>query len=177
MLAAGADTELRSHRTGTTALYEAVTNRKPAIIAALLKGGADPDAANHWGITPRRIAQRFGNAGLFVPYPKTKGVPPPPQIQNAEHLAENHHPNFQIPTRTERERLHPGQQVGVYVYGPRVEGKTDTVQVQITERQEHGDGVRYRATVQTPIEQTHLRPDIQDVAFGPEHIATIFHPR
>src|SRR5439155_2612282 len=63
LLRAGADTELRYFRTGETALYMAVQHRNEQIIAilvaALVAAGANPDAPNYWGLTPRAWASRM----------------------------------------------------------------------------------------------------------------------
>src|SRR5687767_10985588 len=56
LLRSGADTELRYFRTGETALYMAVQHSSDPIIAALVVGGANPDAPNYWGLTPRTWA-------------------------------------------------------------------------------------------------------------------------
>ncbi len=60
VLRAGSDTRLRYFRTGCTALLLAVQAQKIPIIEALISGGANPDAANHWGLTPRtRSSERL----------------------------------------------------------------------------------------------------------------------
>src|SRR5713226_3328175 len=65
LLRVGADTEVRDFGTGETALYMAVLERNKPIITALLKAGANPDAANHWGISPRSIRAQVGLDSLF----------------------------------------------------------------------------------------------------------------
>jgi ankyrin repeat protein len=169
LLAAGADTELRYHRTGQTALHMAVCERNEPIIQALVQGGANPDAANHWGITPRK-----SRPASFERVPARQIDMPPPLIQNAEHLAEQHHPHFEIPGREEREELLPGEAVDVYVYGPKSSAKQDTVKVRIAERRGDGAGVRYVAAVVTPLDQTHLAAGTRHVEIGPENVATIY---
>src|SRR5262245_59612057 len=86
LLRAGADTELRYFRTGEPALYMAVQQRNEAIIAALLAAGANPDAPNYWGMTPRIWASHTAST-WFKRVARTKTPTPPPRIQNAEHLA------------------------------------------------------------------------------------------
>jgi hypothetical protein len=102
---------------------------------------------------------------------------PEPRIQNAEHLADHYHPRFKIPDREERETMQVGRAVDLYVYGPKAEGKQDTVKVRITARSGRRPQVRYTATVETPIERTHLAPDTTEVEFGPENIASVYVPR
>ena len=102
---------------------------------------------------------------------------PEPRIQNAEHLADNHYPHFKIPSRKEREGLRPGQAVDLYVYGPKDDGKRDTVKVRISARNGADEDTRYVATVETPMVETHLRPGTAEVEFGPEHVATVYTPR
>src|SRR5215469_3499848 len=53
LLRAGADTELRDYRTGSTALYRAALDRDQAMVALLVSAGANPDNPNYWGVTPR----------------------------------------------------------------------------------------------------------------------------
>lgn len=97
LIGAGADTELRHYRTGATALHVAVEEENESIITALIKGGANPDAANHWGLTPRKVASLAGLASFFKGVPKQKPKPAGIRIQNAEHLAEHYWPRFKIP--------------------------------------------------------------------------------
>lgn len=176
LLRAGADTELRYFRTGETALYMAVQERKAPIIAALVAGGANPDAPNHWGLTPRAWASHSG-ATYFDRVP-TKPTPlPPPRIQNAEHLADHYHPRFKIPDEEERQTMQVGQAVDLYVYGPKAAGKHDTVKVRITATSGSGSKVRYTAAVETPHERTHLPEGMAVVEFGPENIASVYVPR
>jgi hypothetical protein len=172
LLSAGTDTELRYYRTGETALYMAVTNRNEAIVKSLIAGGANPDAANYWGVTPRRWHPEW-----FEHLPKREDDIPEPRIQNAEHLADHYHPRFKVPDRQEREGLQPGQAVDLYVYGPKTEGKADTVKARISARIGLDSDVRYRAIVETPIEQTHLGPGTTEVEFGPENVASVYVPR
>jgi hypothetical protein len=177
LLRAGADTELRYFRTGETALSLAVQQRSEPIIAALVQGGADPDAPNYWGITPRRRLPNLGLPPVFDHVPEREVPLPPPRIQNAEHLADHYHPRFKIPGRPERETLKVGQAVDLYVYGPKSEAKQDTVKVRITARQGHRPTVRYTAAVETPVERTHLAPGTMEVEFGPENVASVYIPR
>jgi hypothetical protein len=174
LLAARADTELRYFRTGETALYMAVQERKDPIVAALVAGGANPDAPNHWGLTPRKWAREFG-ARWFDAIPVRQMPLPPPRIQNAEHLADNHE-RFEIPARAERETLKVGQAVDVYVYGPKEAAKQDTVKVRIAKVEGARPAVRYAGTVETPSERTHLAPGTTALEFGPEHVATVYVP-
>jgi hypothetical protein len=102
---------------------------------------------------------------------------PPPRIQNAEHLAEHYHPRFEIPDREERENVQVGQAVDLYVYGPKAEGKQDTVKVRITARSGRPPDVRYTATVETPLARTHLAEGTAVLKFGAEHIASVYVPR
>jgi len=64
--------------------------------------------------------------------------------------------------------------VDLYVYGPKLDGKHDTVKVRVSARWEQGETVRYVAAVETPIEQTHLLPSTKEVEFGPENVATVY---
>jgi hypothetical protein len=168
LLKAGADTERRYYRTGETALYMAVQERKEPIIKALIAAGANPDAANYWGVTPRKW-----HPASFKRVRRQDVEWPEPRIQNAEHLADHHYPEFQIPDREERESLKPGQAVNLYVYGPKSEKKQDTFKVRITARQGRRPNVKYLATLETPVEETHLPAGTRKVEFGPEHVATV----
>jgi Ankyrin repeats (3 copies) len=176
LLRAGADTELRHFRTGATVLYMAVQERNEPIIAALVAAGADPDAPNYWGLTPRTWASHSLST-YFDHLPPVETPLPPPRIQNAEHLADHYHPRFEIPEREERETMEVGQAVDLYIFGPKEEMKQDTVKVRITARKGRGPGVHYTAMVETPIERTHLAPGTTVVEFGPENIATVYVPR
>lgn len=169
LLRAGANTEIRDYRTGSTALYDAALNKDKAMAALLVSAGANPDSPNHWGVTPRRwLPEAFSNVPILqMPLPE-------PRIQNAEHLADHHHPHFEIPTLKERVSLQPGQAVDVYVYGPKSESKRDQVKVRITSRTSGGRYTRYVANVETPLEQTHLAPGMETVEFGPENVATVW---
>jgi hypothetical protein len=137
--------------------------------ALLVSAGANPDAPNYWGVTPRRwLPEAFSNVPL-------RDMPlPEPRIQNAEHLADHYHPHFEIPTLKERVSLQPGQAVDLYVYGPKSESKQDQVKVRITSRIGSGRYTRYVANVETPLEQTHLAPGTEKVEFGPENVATVW---
>jgi hypothetical protein len=176
LLRAGANTELQYFRTGETPLYMAVQERNEPIIAALVAAGANPDAPNYWGLTPRAWAVRQG-ATYFNHVPPQETPFPPPRIQNAEHLADHYHPRFKIPKREERESLQIGQAVDLYVFGPRAETKQDTVKVRINARRGRPRQVRYTATVETPIKRTHLPEGMTVVEFGPENIASVYLPR
>lgn len=176
LLRAGADTELHYFRTGETALYMAVQQRNEPIIAALVAAGANPDAPNYWGLTPRAWASRAGSM-YFDRIPPRETPLPPPRIQNAEHLADHYHPRFKIPDREERETMQVGQAVNLYVYGPQAETKQDTVKVRITARSGRRPRVHYTATIETPIERTHLAEGTMVVEFGPENIASVYVPR
>lgn len=172
LVRAGANTELRDLRTGATALYDAAQPGKRELVAALLAGGANPDAANHYGVTPRQWRPEW-----FADVPPRPVDRPPPLIQNAEHLADHYHPRFKIPEREERETLKSGQAVEFRVFGPKADGKDDRVKVRITARRGRRPKVVYTATVETPIEQTFLPPGTATVEFGPEHVATVYVPR
>ena len=172
LLRAGADTELRHFRTGTTALDIAVEEQHRPIIKALIAGGANPDAANYWGVTPRTRSP-----SSFARVRRRDVDMPEPLIQNAEHLADHYHPRFKIPAREERETLQPGQAVDLYVYGPESRTKQDTVKVRITARRGRSRNVRYVATLETPPERTHLAAGTREVEFGPENVATVYVPR
>jgi hypothetical protein len=185
LLRAGADTESRYFRTGETAVLTAASDldtangerlNSKAIVAALIAGGANPDAANHFGQTPRKLARFFGWE-LFADIPEKAVQMPEPRIQNAEHLADHHHPRFKIVDREERETLKPGQAVDLVVYGPQDETKQDRVKVRITARRGRRPKVRYTAAVETPVEQTHLPAGTTEVEFGPENVATVYAPR
>jgi hypothetical protein len=176
LLQAGSDTELRYFRTGETALYMAVQQRKEPIAAVLVAAGANPDAPNYWGLTARTWATHSGST-CFDQVPPKKMPLPPPRIQNAEHLADHYHPRFKIPDREERETMQVGQAVDLYVYGPKDEAKQDKVKVRITGVKGNRPGVRYTGAVETPIEQTHLAADTTVLEFGPENIATVYVAR
>lgn len=185
LLRAGASPELRYFRTGETALLTAANDlgtgngerlNSKAMVTALISAGANPDAANYLGITPRRSAQIRG-ATSFSDIPERPVEMPEPRIQNAEHLADHYHPRFKIPDREERETMQVGQSVDLYVYGPRAEGKQDTVKVRITARSGQRPQVCYTADVETPIERTHLAPGTTEVEFGPENIASVYVAR
>lgn len=185
LLRAGADTELRYFRTGETPLLTATSDvgtangerlNSEGMVKLLIAAGANPDAADHFGQTPRKLARFFGWR-LFTGIPKKPVQMPEPRIQNAEHLADHYHPRFKIPEPEERETMQPGQAVDLYVYGPKAEGKQDTVKVRITARRGRRPRVRYTAAVETPLERTHLAPDTTEVEFGPENIASVYVPR
>ncbi len=176
LLKAGANTELHYHRTGETALYMATQAGNEPIVALLVGAGANPDAANYWGITPRDWASRT-ESNYFKGTRKKTASLPEPRIQNAEHLADHHHPRFKIPSRAERETVPVGTAVNLYVYGPRSETKADVVKVRVTAVSGERPQVRYTATVETPLEQTHFKAGTNTVQFGPEHIATVFVAR
>lgn len=168
---AHANTEVRVFRTGTTPLYEAVLKKDKVIADILVTSGADPDAANYWGVTPRKWQPTW-----FGAIAKTSPKIPDARIQNAEHLADQHYPNFKIPDQKERASLKIGQAVDVYVYGPKSDIKQDQVKVRISNRRLSDVGLRYIAVVESPIEKTHLRPDTNEVEFGPENVASIYLP-
>jgi hypothetical protein len=185
LLRAGADAESRYFRTGETPLLSAASDlgtatgerlNSKAMVAALIAAGANPDAANHFGQTPRKLARSFGWK-LFANIPGKPVRMPEPRIQNAEHLADHYHPRFKIPDREEREKMQVGQAVDLYVYGPKAEGKQDTVKVRITARSGRRPRVRYTAAVETLVERTHLAPGTTEVKFGPENIASVYVPR
>jgi len=177
LLRAGADTELRYFRTGEMALHMAVQERNEQLITALIEAGANPDAANYWGLTPRAKLPYLSLPPLFDGIPLREIRLPSPRIQNAEHLADHYHPRFKIPDREERETMQVGQAVDLYVYGPRAETKQDTVKVRITARSGRRPRVQYTATLETPIERTHLAQGTTVVEFGPENIASVYVPR
>jgi ankyrin repeat protein len=185
LLRAGADTESRYFRTGEPPLLTAANDlgsangerlNSKAMVTVLVAAGANPDAANHFGLTPRKSAQIRG-VRSFADIPEKPVQMPDPRIQNAEHLADHYHPRFKIPDREERETMQVGQAVDLYVYGPKIEGKQDTVKVRITARSGHRPQVRYTAAVETPIESTHLAPGTTEVEFGPENIASVYGPQ
>ncbi len=172
LLRGGADTSLRYFRTGETALHLAVQERNQAMIRLLIDSGANPDAGNHWGITPR-----MKDPESFKHLQENQITLPEPRIQNAEHLEDHYHPRFKIPKQKERETLKRGQAVDLYVYGPKSEAKKDKVKVRISSSTESGARTRYIATVETPLEQTHLSAGTQHVEFGPENVASVYEKR
>lgn len=176
LLRAGADTELRYFRTGETALYMAVQQRNEPVVAALVAAGANPDAPNYWGLTARTWASHSAST-CFDEVPPKKLPLPPPRIQNAEHLADHYHPRFKIPDREERETMKVGQAVDLYVYGPKAETKQDTVKVRITAMTGTRPNVRYKGTIETPIERTHLADGTTVLEFGAENIASVYVTR
>lgn len=177
LLAAGADTELRYFRTGQTPLYSAMLDGNERMAAMLVAAGADPDAGNHWGVTPRQWVEHRKMPDPFAHIPVRPTQMPAPHIQNAEHLADHYHTRFKIPDREERETMKVGQAVSLYVYGPKSDSKQDTVKVRITKRAGRRPHVRYSAVLETPVEETQLLPGTTEVSFGPEHIATVWVPR
>lgn len=174
LLAHGASTEPRYHRTGETALHSAVRTRQPDLVRALLLGGANPDAAPYGGITARDAAVRLGFGELFTDVEERDVVWPPLRVQNAEHLAEHHRPQFGIPPRREREQLDVGRAVDVHVHGPR---KQASVKLRIFEVEGSGASVRYRGRLDPAVQETNLPEGVTELAFGPEHVATIYVPR
>jgi hypothetical protein len=176
LLRAGADTELRYFRTGATTLLMALQDASEPIVTALVAAGANPDAPNYRGLTPRGWASRMASK-YFGDVPLREMPQPPPRIQNAEHLADHYHPRFKIPEREDRETMQVGQAVKLYVYGPEAETKQDTVKVRITARRGRRPRVRYVAAVETPVERTHLAPGTTLLEFGPENIASVYVPR
>ncbi|QEL20738.1 ankyrin repeat domain-containing protein [Limnoglobus roseus] len=187
LLLAGAATEVRYFRTGETPLMTAASDlgtgngerlNSKAMVALLIAARANPDAANHFGLTPRGFTSaRFPTRGPFADIPEKAVQMPEPRIQNAEHLADHYHPQFKIPERKERESMPVGQAVDLYVYGPKAVGKRDTVKVRITARRGRRPRVRYTAVVETPAERTHLAASTTEVEFGPENIASVYVPR
>lgn len=182
LLRAGANTELWFFRTGETPLMSAASDlgtgngarlNSMAAVTALVAAGANPDAANHFGFTPRKSAQLKGFT-VFDHLSEQPARLPELRIQNAEHLADHYHPRFKIPGREERESMQIGQAVDLYVYGPKAEGKQDTVKVRITARSGRRPRVRYTAEVETPAERTHLAAGTTVVEFGPENIASVY---
>lgn len=171
LLKAGASTSPRYFRTGETMLYMATLEEDDEMIALLLHYGADPDEPNHWGKTARSWRPK-----AFKHIPKSPKSHPPAHVQDAEHLAEHHYPDFKIPSRRERESLQPGQAVAVHVYGPKVKGRNDAVKVRITARSGDASSIRYVASIETPLEQTHLARGTKTLEFGPEHVASIDQP-
>ncbi len=185
LLRAGADTETRYLRTGETPLLTATNDlgtangerlNSKAMVAALVAAGANPDAANHFGLTPRKSAQIRG-VQAFAEIPEKPIQMPEPRIQNAEQLADHYHPKFEIPDEAERRTMQVGQAVDLYIYGPKKEGKQDSVKVRITARTGSGPSVRYTAAVETPQERTHLPEGMAVVEFGPENVASVYVPR
>lgn len=173
LLGADAKLEHRYYRTGETALNQAVLCGDESIAARLLKAGANPDAANYWGLTPRSRPSRLKH--LFEDIPLGDIDFPEPRIQNAEHLEDHHWPNFEIPDREERERLQPGTAVNLYVYGPRNTGREDCFKVRITGREANDQDIQYTGRLEVPIEQTHWRGNPEAIIFGPEHITTVYY--
>lgn len=186
LIRAGADTESRYLRTGETPLLTAANDLGTAngerlnseeMVLVLTAAGANPDAANHFGLTPRKSASlRLPERNLFGEIPEKAAQMPEPHIQNAEHLADHYYPQFEIPDREERETMQTGQAVDLYVYGPKAEGKQDTVKVRITDRSGRRPDVRYTASVETPLDRTNLAPGTTTVEFGPENIASVYVP-
>jgi hypothetical protein len=172
LLRAGANTELRYYRTGETALMTALQEGHAAVVKALVARGANPDAGNHYGLTPRKW-----RSAPFKKVPKKRVQMPEPRIQDAEHLADHYYPSFKIPDREERETLKVGVAVDLCVFGPKSAKKQDRVKVRITARSGRRPRVRYTATVETPVEQTYLPAGTTTVEFGPEHVATVYIPR
>ncbi len=173
LLAAGASTRHRYFLTGETALHLAVQEKRLPVLEALLKAGANPDAGNYYGVTPRELARTMGKA--FAPalaaVPERPVEWPAPRIQNAEHLADHYYPRFKIPSRKERETLAVGQAVDLRVCGPK---KPEAVKVRIRERSGSGAATRYRGAVETPVAESNLAPGTTELEFGPEHVATVW---
>jgi hypothetical protein len=169
LLHAHADTELRYYRTGTTVLYHAVQDINEPAVRLLLGAGANPDAANYFGLTPREWAKNSAIEALFSDLP-IRRTDPEPLIQNAEQLADHYGLEFEIPSRDERESLVPGQAVNLYIYGK----NKATTKVRIQERSGTGSSVRYVALLDPLDQETNLKPGTTQVSFGPEHVATVF---
>ncbi|MBT0773876.1 ankyrin repeat domain-containing protein [Kineosporia sp. J2-2] len=68
LISAGADTR-GTDRWGNTPLWRAIftAHGRREAADALLARGADPDAANSVGISPRRLAERMGLTGVLSP--------------------------------------------------------------------------------------------------------------
>jgi len=68
LVKAGADVRA-TDRWGNTPLWRAVFTAHGDVTtsATLLAAGADPDAPNSTGVSPRRLAERMGLAGLIPP--------------------------------------------------------------------------------------------------------------
>lgn len=173
LLEAGANTEVRYRRTGHTALFSAVQEKNEALAQTLLDGGADPDAQNYWGLTPRSWAATSGLGHVFENIVVRSSPTPEPVIQNAEHLADHHHPRFKIPKRKERESLVVGQAVDVHVLGP----KKPAVKVRIRRVDGEGATVKYTAALDPPDQDTNMKPGTTEVTFGPMHVATVYLKR
>jgi hypothetical protein len=172
LLAARADCELRYYRTGETALTSAVREKDESIVRALLDAGANPDAGNYWGRTPRQMADATSLEALFATVPERPVALPAPRLQNAEHLA-GHYPDFRIPERLERESLSAGQAVDVHVHGP----KKAEVKVRIRHVEREEGKVRYTGDLELGDQESNLPPETREVTFGPEHVATIYLKR
>ncbi len=170
LVEAGANTELRYFRTGDTVLFTALQEKNDAAVKLLLEGGANPDAANYWGKTPRDWASTAGLPHLFAGVPQRAAALPEPMVQNAEHLADHYHPRFKIPSRKERETLVVAQAVDVHVLGP----KKPAVKARIRERVGQGELTRYRAALDPQDQETNLSPGTSELSFGPEHVATVY---
>jgi ankyrin repeat protein len=182
LLGAGANTELRYYRTGETPLHMIVRyfnsgEVRAQIIAEMLKAGANPDAGDYSGGTPRESMKWLG---VKRPFPKVRKQPttfPALRIQNAEHLADHYYPSFKIPDEDERQTLKTGQAVDLIVYGPKSGEKQERVKVRITARTGRGAKTRYTADVETPPEQIHLLPTLRVVEFRPEQVVTVYIPK
>lgn len=167
-----ADLSLRYHRTGDTPLHTAVVNRSERIVRRLLGAGADPDAANYNGVTPRSAAEQFGMEHLFVDLESGPVTWPAWRVQNAEHLADYYFPEFTVPERAEREALGIGQIIEVHVHGPR----QPRVRARIIGRTGDGPATRYVARV-SPDQDINLPSGVNDLELAPEHIATLIARR
>jgi ankyrin repeat protein len=167
-----ADLSLRYHRTGDTALHSAVVNRVERIVRALLYAGANGDAANYSGLTPRAAAEQCGLGHLFVAIAAQPIEWPAWRVQDAEHLADYYYPQFTIADRAVREALLIGQTVEVHVHGPR----QPRVHARIIRRTGDGAETRYVARVD-PDQDTNLPPGVNDLEIGPEHVATLIMRR
>ncbi len=161
-----ADLALRYHRTGDTPLHTAIVNRSERIVRSLLRGGANADAANFSGLTPRGAADQFGLGHLFADSEQRAATWPRWRVQNAEHLAD-YYPQFSIPARDEREALAIGQVIEVHVHGI----KQPRVRARIISRT-GVDVPRYVARVD-PDQDTNLPSGVNDLEIGPEHIAAL----
>ena len=168
LLEAGANTQLRYHRSGDTPLHAAVVNRAERLIRVLLAAGANADAANHSGLTPREAAEQCGMSSWFAEIAPRPIELPPWRVQNAEHLADYYYPDFQLPERGVRETLLAGQTIEVHVYGPR----QPRVRVRILRRTGAGAATRYTARVD-PGQETNLPSRVSDLELGPEHVSAI----
>ena len=97
-------------------------------------------------------------------------MPPPFRVQNAEHLADHHHPRFEIPELEERRSLQPGTAFDLHVHGPR----PPRVKVRIRGRRGEAVSTLYQVFMDPAEQDCNMPPGLSELTVGPEHVATVY---